>query len=117
MAVQAGYKPLNYQSWEQNKTQYIGYPCRFDSGLSTDETLGQHGLKKGLGKTKMRIFFARGFKTLQLWLRVALSRPRLMSQQNERCQRGKVWRMWPICCDSWHLPFIHLMVSVYQGSC
>lgn len=64
MAVQAGYKPLDYQSWEQNKTQYIS---SIHAGLTLDYRPMKHwsmpGLKKRLGKTKMRIFFACRFKT------------------------------------------------------
>jgi len=33
MAVQGGYKPLDYQSWEQNKTQYIS---AIHAGMSMD---------------------------------------------------------------------------------
>jgi len=33
MAVQAGFRPLDYQSWEQNKLQYIS---AIHSGLSLD---------------------------------------------------------------------------------
>lgn len=33
MAVQGGYKPLDYQSWEQNKAKYIS---AIHSGMSMD---------------------------------------------------------------------------------
>ncbi len=42
MAVQGGYKPLDYQSWEQNKNSvYISHPCWHINGLQADETLGR----------------------------------------------------------------------------
>ena len=56
MAVQGGYKPLDYQSWEQNKTQYIS---AIHAGMSMDyapmKYLGQSGTEKAL-PAKMREF-------------------------------------------------------------
>lgn len=40
MAVQGGYKPLDYQSWEQNKTQYIS---AIHAGMSMDYATGSVG--------------------------------------------------------------------------
>lgn len=45
MAVQAGFKPLDYQSWEQNKTQYIS---AIHAGMSMDYEPMKHWVSKGL---------------------------------------------------------------------
>lgn len=45
MAVQAGFKPLDYQSWEQNKTQYIS---AIHAGMSMDYEPMKHWISKGL---------------------------------------------------------------------
>ncbi|HBR1847235.1 TPA: Fic family protein [Klebsiella quasipneumoniae subsp. quasipneumoniae] len=45
MAVQAGYKPLNYQSWEQNKTQYIS---AIHAGLTLDYRPMKHWVSMAL---------------------------------------------------------------------
>lgn len=45
MAVQGGYKPLDYKSWEQNKTQYIS---AIHSGLSMDYEPMRHWVREVL---------------------------------------------------------------------
>ncbi|PWC12734.1 cell filamentation protein Fic [Brenneria roseae subsp. americana] len=45
MAVQAGFKPLDYQSWEQNKTQYIS---AIHAGMSMDYEPMKHWVSKGI---------------------------------------------------------------------
>ncbi|EAQ7220492.1 cell filamentation protein Fic [Salmonella enterica] len=45
MAVQGGYKPLDYQSWEQNKTQYIS---AIHAGLSMDYEPMKHWVREAL---------------------------------------------------------------------
>lgn len=45
MAVQAGYKPLDYQSWEQNKTQYIS---AIHAGMSMDYEPMKHWVSEAL---------------------------------------------------------------------
>ncbi|WP_039057226.1 Fic family protein [Enterobacter sp. Bisph1] len=47
MAVQGGYKPLDYQSWEQNKTQYIS---AIHAGVSMDYKPMKHWVRKALRK-------------------------------------------------------------------
>jgi cell filamentation protein len=47
MAVQGGYKPLDYQSWEQNKTQYIS---AIHAGISMDYEPMQHWVSEALRK-------------------------------------------------------------------
>jgi len=47
MVVQGGYKPLDYQSWEQNKTQYIS---AIHAGVSMDYEPMKHWVKKALRK-------------------------------------------------------------------
>lgn len=45
MAVQGGYKPLDYQSWEQNKTQYIS---AIHAGVSMDYEPMKHWVGEAL---------------------------------------------------------------------
>ncbi|MFS3894090.1 Fic/DOC family protein [Raoultella ornithinolytica] len=45
MAVQGGYKPLDYQSWEQNKTQYIS---AIHAGISMDYEPMKHWVSEAL---------------------------------------------------------------------
>ncbi|MBP2859312.1 Fic family protein [Dickeya oryzae] len=45
MAVQAGYKPLDYQRWEQNKTQYIS---AIHSGMSMNYEPMKHRVSEAL---------------------------------------------------------------------
>ncbi len=45
MAVQGGYKPLDYQSWEQNKTQYIS---AIHAGVSMDYEPMKHWVSEAL---------------------------------------------------------------------
>ncbi|CDG18853.1 Fic/DOC family protein [Xenorhabdus doucetiae] len=45
MAVQGGYKPLDYQSWEQNKTEYIS---AIHAGMSMDYDPMRHWVSKAL---------------------------------------------------------------------
>ena len=45
MAVQGGYKPLDYQSWEQNKTQYIS---AIHAGVSMDYKPMKHWVREAL---------------------------------------------------------------------
>lgn len=45
MAVQGGYKPLDYQSWEQNKTQYIS---AIHAGISMDYKPMKHWVGEAL---------------------------------------------------------------------
>ncbi len=45
MAVQGGYKPLDYQSWEQNKTQYIS---AIHAGVSMDYEPMKHWVREAL---------------------------------------------------------------------
>ncbi|NMP26631.1 cell filamentation protein Fic [Rahnella sp. SAP-1] len=45
MAVQAGCKPLDYQSWEQNKTQYIS---AIHAGMSMDYEPMKHWVSEAL---------------------------------------------------------------------
>ena len=45
MAVQAGYKPLDYQSWEQNKIQYIS---AIHAGISLDYKPMKHWISEAL---------------------------------------------------------------------
>jgi cell filamentation protein len=45
MAVQGGYKPLDYQSWEQNKTQYIS---AIHVGVSMDYEPMKHWVREAL---------------------------------------------------------------------
>ncbi|WP_431223683.1 Fic/DOC family protein [Serratia sp. L9] len=45
MAVQAGYKPLDYQSWEQNKTHYIS---AIHTGMSMNYEPMKHWVSEGL---------------------------------------------------------------------
>lgn len=47
MAVQGGYKPLDYQSWEQNKTQYIS---AIHAGISMDYEPMKHWVSEALRK-------------------------------------------------------------------
>lgn len=47
MAVQAGYKPLDYQSWEQNKTQYIS---AIHSGMSMNYEPMKYWVNEALRK-------------------------------------------------------------------
>jgi len=47
MVVQGGYKPLDYQSWEQNKIQYIS---AIHAGVSMDYEPMKHWVKKALRK-------------------------------------------------------------------
>lgn len=60
MAVQGGYMPLDYQSWEQNKAEYIsGYV----NGLRPNVLLGWCCVETRLNsKAKMGELFARRFK-------------------------------------------------------
>ena len=46
MAVQRGFKPLDYQSWEQNKAEYIS---AIHSGMSMDYEPMKFWVKKALG--------------------------------------------------------------------
>jgi cell filamentation protein len=43
MAVQGGYKPLDYQSWEQNKTHYIS---AIHAGMSMDYEPMKHWVRQ-----------------------------------------------------------------------
>jgi len=45
MAVQGGYKPLDYQSWEQNKSQYIS---AIHAGILMDYEPIKHWVSKAL---------------------------------------------------------------------
>ncbi|EBR3964954.1 cell filamentation protein Fic [Salmonella enterica] len=45
MAVQGGYKPMDYQSWEQNKTQYIS---AIHAGVSMDYEPMRHWVSEAL---------------------------------------------------------------------
>ncbi|WP_347253689.1 Fic/DOC family protein [Leminorella grimontii] len=45
MAVQGGFKPLNYRSWEQNRAQYIS---AIHAGISMDYEPMKHWVKKAL---------------------------------------------------------------------
>lgn len=45
MAVQGAYKPLDYQSWEQNKTQYIS---AIHAGMSMDYEPMKHWVREAL---------------------------------------------------------------------
>lgn len=45
MAVQAGYKPLDYESWEQNKPQYIS---AIHAGMSMDYEPMKHWVSRAL---------------------------------------------------------------------
>ena len=45
MAVQGGYKPMNYQSWEQNKTQYIS---AIHAGMSMNYEPMKYWVRKAL---------------------------------------------------------------------
>lgn len=45
MAVQGGHKPLDYQSWEQNKTQYIS---AIHAGMSMDYEPMKHWVREAL---------------------------------------------------------------------
>ncbi|EGM8187823.1 cell filamentation protein Fic [Escherichia coli] len=45
MAVQGGYKPLDYQSWEQNKTQYIS---AIHAGVSMDYEQMKYWVREAL---------------------------------------------------------------------
>ena len=45
LAVQAGYKPLDYQSWEQNKSQYIS---AIHAGMSMDYEPMKHWVSEAL---------------------------------------------------------------------
>lgn len=45
MAVQGGYKPLNYQSWEQNKAEYIS---AIHAGMSMNYDPMEYWVKKAL---------------------------------------------------------------------
>ena len=45
MAVQGGYKPLDYKSWEQNKTQYIS---AIHAGVSMDYEPMRHWVREAL---------------------------------------------------------------------
>lgn len=45
MAVQGGYKPLDYQSWERNKTQYIS---AIHAGVSMDYEPMRHWVREAL---------------------------------------------------------------------
>lgn len=45
MAVQGGYKPLDYQSWEQNKTRYIS---AIHAGVSMDYEPMKHWVREAL---------------------------------------------------------------------
>ncbi|STV04795.1 fic family protein [Klebsiella pneumoniae] len=47
MAVQGGYKPLDYQSWEENKTQYIS---AIHAGVSMDYEPMKHWVSEALRK-------------------------------------------------------------------
>lgn len=47
MAVQAGFKPLDYQRWEQNKTQYIS---AIHAGMSMDYEPMKHWVREALRK-------------------------------------------------------------------
>lgn len=46
MAVQGGFKPLDYQSWEQHKTEYIS---AIHAGMSMDYEPMKFWIKKALG--------------------------------------------------------------------
>lgn len=47
MAVQAGYKPLDYQSWEENKIQYIS---AIHAGISLDYKPMKHWISEALAR-------------------------------------------------------------------
>lgn len=47
LAVQGGYKPLDYQGWEKNKTQYIS---AIHAGMSMDYEPMRHWVREALRK-------------------------------------------------------------------